>query len=77
LEFRHVLKKGGTVGDSEYAAKIIGNWLGTVGDMKESISFSANGAFVSEVRPRGFISNTLGQGVTGTIRGKWAIKGRS
>jgi hypothetical protein len=70
-------QEGGTVGDSEYAAKIIGNWLGTVGDMKESISFSANGAFVSEVRPRGFISNTLGQGVTGTIRGKWAIKGRS
>ncbi len=25
----------------------------------------------------GFISNTLGQGVTGTIRGTWMIKGRT
>ena len=31
---------------------------------------------MSQVRPRGFISNTLGQGVTGTIRGKWAISGK-
>jgi hypothetical protein len=48
-----------------------------VGDMRESISFSANGSFVAHVRPVGFISNTLGQGVTGTIGGTWAIKGKS
>ena len=64
-----------SVGEAEYATKIVGTWLGTVGDDKESISFNADGAFVSEVRQRGFISNTLGQGVTGTIRGTWAIKG--
>ena len=60
---------GGTIGAAQYAAKIVGDWQGTVGDMKETISFNADGKFVSQVRPRGFISNTLGQGITGTIRG--------
>lgn len=45
--------------------------------MRERISFGSDGNFVSHVRPRGFISNTLGQGVTGIIRGTWAIKGKS
>ena len=63
--------------EAEYSAKILGDWIGTVGDMKETISFSANGGFVSHLRPQGFISNTLGQGVTGTIHGTWAINGKS
>ena len=66
---------GETVAEAQYAAKIVGDWLGTVGDVKEGISFSADGKFVSQVRPRGFISNTLGQGITGTIRGTWTITG--
>jgi hypothetical protein len=65
------------VAEAEYPAKIIGGWQGTVGDTRETITFSADGRFVSELRPRGFISNTLGQGVTGTIRGTWAITGKS
>jgi hypothetical protein len=65
------------VGNAEYATKIVGDWQGTVGDTNETISFAADGRFVSQVRPRGFISNTLSQGVTGTIRGTWAIKGKS
>jgi hypothetical protein len=65
------------VGEAEYAAKIIGGWQGTVGNTSETITFGADGRFVSEVRPRGFISNTLAQGVTGTIRGTWAVKGKS
>jgi hypothetical protein len=65
------------VAEAAYPAKIIGGWQGTVGDTRETITFSADGRFVSEVRPRGFISNTLGQGVTGTIRGTWAITGKS
>jgi hypothetical protein len=68
---------GSPVGEAEYSAKIVGDWQGTVGDTRETISFAADGGFVSQVRPRGFISNTLGQGVTGTIRGTWAIKGKS
>jgi hypothetical protein len=67
------------VKEAEYPATIVGEWFGTgvVGDMRESISFSANGSFVAHVRPVGFISNTFGQGVTGTIGGTWAIKGKS
>jgi hypothetical protein len=65
------------VGEADYSATIVGDWRGTVGDTSESISFGADGGFVSQVRPRGFISNTLGQGITGTIRGTWAINGKS
>ena len=64
------------IAGSQYPAKLVGDWQGTVGDMKETISFRADGGFVSQVRPMGFISNTLGQGVTGTIRGTWAIQGK-
>ena len=67
---------GASIAEAEYTAKIVGDWLGTVGSEKESISFSPGGTFVSRVRPTGFISNTLGQGVTGTVRGTWAIKGK-
>jgi hypothetical protein len=65
------------VAEAEYGAKIVGNWLGTVGDMKESITFSADGSFNAQLRPLGFISNTLSEGVTGTIRGTWAINGKN
>ena len=67
------------VKEAEYSATIVGEWFGTsmVGDMRESISFSANGSFVAHVRPVGSISNALGQGVTGAIGGTWAIKGKS
>jgi hypothetical protein len=68
---------GAPVAEPEYSAKIVGDWQGTVGDMKETISFGADGRFVSQVRSQGFISNTLGQGITGTIRGTWAITGKS
>ena len=39
------------VPEAEYGAKIVGNWLATVGDMKESIAFSADGSFIPQVRP--------------------------
>ena len=65
------------VPEAEYSAKIVGNWLGTLGNMKESITLSADGSFIAQLRPQGFISNTLSQGVTGTIRGTWAINGKT
>ncbi|MGB8804209.1 MAG: hypothetical protein WCC93_04725 [Chthoniobacterales bacterium] len=65
------------VAEAEYSVKIVGNWLGTVGNMKESITFSGDGSFTAQLRPQGFISNTLSQGVTGTIRGTWAIDGKT
>jgi len=63
---------GATVDEAQYAAKIVGDWQGTVADVNETISFSADGRFMSRVRRRGFISN---KGTTGTIRGTWTIKG--
>jgi hypothetical protein len=68
---------GAPVAEAEYSAKIVGDWQGTVGDERETISFGADGRFTSQVRRRGFISDTLGQGVTGMIRGTWAISGKS
>ena len=65
---------GATVDEAQYAAKIVGDWQGTVADINETISFSADGRFMSRVRRRGFISNAL-QGTTDTIRGTWTIKG--
>lgn len=62
-----------TLPPADYAKRLVGAWQGTVGDMKETMTFNADGTFVAEVRPTGFISNTLGQGVTGTIRGTWTI----
>ena len=67
----------GKVAEADYPAMLIGGWLGTVGDTKEDITFNADGTFTAYVRPTGFISNTLGQGVTGTIRGTWTLKGKS
>jgi hypothetical protein len=66
-----------TVGETEYSSKILGNWQGKVEGKDETILFRADGGFVSSVQPGGFISTTLGQGVTGTIRGTWVIKGKS
>lgn len=66
-----------TVAEADYPTKIVGGWQGTVGDTKEDITFNAGGSFVAQLRPTGFISNTLGQGVTGTVRGTWAVKGKS
>jgi hypothetical protein len=64
------------VSEAEYATTIVGNWTGRVGDENEVISFGADGHFVAQVRRAGFISNTLGQGVTGTIKGAWKINGK-
>jgi hypothetical protein len=67
---------GPPIPEGQYAAKILGDWEGTVGETKETISFSADGKFKSKVRPGGFINSTLGQGTTGTIGGKWTIEGK-
>jgi uncharacterized protein (TIGR03066 family) len=65
------------VKQADYRTKIVGDWQGRVGDENETISFGADGRFVCQVRRSGFISNTLGQGVTGTIRGTWTLDGRT
>jgi hypothetical protein len=65
------------VAEADYGVKIVGNWLGVVGNMKESITFNGGGSFIAQLRPQGFISNTLSKGVTGTIGGTWAINGKT
>ena len=66
-----------TVAETEYSSKILGDWQGNAGGENETISFGADGGFVSLVRPGWFINMTLGQGVAGKIRGTWAISGNS
>jgi len=39
------------------------------------MSIGADGTFVCKLHPTGFLSNTLSQGVTGTVRGTWTITG--
>ncbi len=62
--------------ESQYSAKLPGDWRGTIGSDRETISFQAGGGFTAQLRPMGFISNTLGQGVTGAIRGTWVLQGK-
>jgi hypothetical protein len=61
----------------EYSSKIVGGREGTVADNREVISFKVDGRFDCQLHPRGFIANTLGQGITGTIRGTWALNGKT
>ena len=63
------------VAEANYATAIVGEWQGTVGGESETISLRADGSFRAQLRERGFISNTLSQGVTGTIRGTWTLAG--
>jgi hypothetical protein len=64
-----------TVPEAEYSTEIVGRWQGTVGDLKETMSIDADGTFVCQLYPAGFIANTLSQGVKGTVRGTWEITG--
>ncbi len=59
--------------ETDYSADILGDWMGTVEGMKESITFREDGHFKALLRPSGFISNTISQGTTGAISGTWAI----
>jgi hypothetical protein len=64
-----------TVPEADYSTKIVGRWQGTVGESKELMSINADGTFVCQLYPTGFIANTLSQGVLGTVRGTWKISG--
>ena len=66
---------GALILESQYDAKLVGDWQGTVAGESESISFRADGSFTSQLQQTGFISTTLGQGVAGSIDGRWDIQG--
>jgi hypothetical protein len=76
LGFSSCTREGAAIPEAQYATTIVGDWTGTVGDTKETISFGPDGKFVSKVIPGGFINSTLDQGVTGTILGTWSIAGK-
>ncbi|MHB8260482.1 MAG: hypothetical protein ACYDCN_07300 [Bacteroidia bacterium] len=59
--------------EADYSTNIVGNWQGTVGDLKETMTINRDCTFVCQVHPLGFIANTLSQGETGTIYGTWKI----
>ena len=63
--------------EAEYSKELVGRWQGTVGDEKEIMSINIDGRFVCQLHQRGFIANTLSQGVTGTISGTWNVAGRT
>jgi hypothetical protein len=67
---------GALVLESQYDAKLVGDWQGTVAGESESISFRADGSFAAQLQQTGFISTTLGQGVAGSIAGSWEIQGK-
>ena len=63
------------VPEVEYSTNIVGRWQGTVGDNQETMSINGDRTFVCQLHPRGFIANTLSQGVAGEVRGTWKITG--
>ena len=64
-----------TVPEAEYSTKIVGRWQGTVGDLKETMSIDGDGTFICQIRPMGFLANTLSQSVPGKVGGTWNITG--
>jgi hypothetical protein len=65
------------IDEADYPIRIVGDWRGTEGTPKETISFYADGKFACHLRPSGFVSIVLAQGATGRIHGTWRIEGKS
>jgi len=65
------------VAETGMAAAILGSWQGTVEGEGETITFLEDGTYKALVRPEGFISNTLSEGVTGSISGTWTLDGQT
>ncbi len=68
-------RSGPVIAPSQYQAILIGNWQGTVGVERETMSFAQGGQYTAQLLREGFISTTLGQGEAGTINGTWTLKG--
>jgi hypothetical protein len=63
------------VAEKEYSTEFVGEWMGTVGDVKETMNIHSDSTFVCQVYPMGFLANTLSEGKDGSISGTWKIKG--
>ena len=66
---------GSRVLEPQYATELLGSWEGTVSGQRETIRFDADGSFTARSHQTGFISTTLGQGITGSIDGRWELDG--
>ena len=64
---------GATIGEAQYAAKIVGDWQGTVGDMKETMSFNADGNSFRKYVPEGSSATLLAK----ASLARFAERGRS
>ena len=68
-------QEGAVVLEPQYATELLGSWEGTVGGQVETIRFDADGDFTARTHQTGFINTTLGQGVAGSIDGRWELDG--
>ena len=64
-----------TVPAVEYPIKIVGGWIGTVGNERESMVINGDGMFVCHLQKTGFIASMLYPAPPGTVSGTWAIVG--
>jgi hypothetical protein len=63
------------VPEAQYPTKIIGGWLGTVGNLRESMVIKGDGTFVCHLQKTGFIAQMLYPAPPGTVSGTWSIVG--
>ena len=70
-------RSGPPIPEDEYSAELVGHWQGTAGSENEFMSIDSNGRFVCQLHPRGFLANTLSQGVAGTVSGTWHVSGKT
>ena len=69
------LRNSPTVPAVEYPRKIVGGWIGTVGNEHESMVINGDGTFVCHLQKTGFIASMLYPAPPGTVSGTWAIVG--
>ena len=60
---------------AEYRMNIVGRWIGTVGQERESMTINGDGTFVCHLQNEGFIAEMLYPALPGTVSGTWSIAG--
>jgi hypothetical protein len=63
------------VPNAEYSTTIVGTWLGTVGNISESMVINGDGTFVCHLQKTGFIADMLYPAAPGIVTGTWSIVG--
>jgi hypothetical protein len=63
------------VRESDYPSAIVGQWRGTVGDVKEVMTLQRDGTFTCQLAPAGFIATMIYPAPPGSVSGTWRITG--